>query len=180
MEKIITLQNRHWTKIYEGLIPRVCLSKIISKIKLKEIQVLLGVRRSGKSTLFKLIINHLIENGVDPKKILYLNFEDPFFSNVWKEPKLIYSTIEVAEKLTGERIDYLFLDEIQAVENWQSFIKSVYDSEVFRKIFITGSNSGLLKSDYSKMLSGRFVYDFVYPLSFKEICLHQNINNYLD
>ncbi len=140
----------------------------------------MGVRRSGKSTLFKLLINSLKEKGINSKEILYINLEDPLYFDTWKNPGNIHRVVETAEKITGRKIKYLFLDEIQHIDKWESFVKSVYDAEVFKKIFITGSNSVLLKSDYSKMLSGRYVYDTAYPLSFREILAHKGINSYLD
>lgn len=145
MDKILLAQNKHWRgEPYEGLINRRALSSLLKKLHLKEIQVLLGVRRSGKSSIFKLLINHLAQN-VDPGKILYLNLDDPYYAEVWKDPKTLYSILETAEKLTAAKIEYIFLDEIQNVRDWEKFIKSVYDSERFAKIFITGSNSSLLK-----------------------------------
>ncbi|MCG2725786.1 MAG: ATP-binding protein [Elusimicrobia bacterium] len=180
MEKILILQNKHWFSEYKGIIPRFLLTVLEKKISLKEIQIILGVRRSGKSTLFKLLINSLTKKGIRPKEILYINIEDPVYIDAWKNSKNIYSIIETAEKITGQKIKYLFLDEIQSVKNWESFIKSAYDMETFKKIFITGSNSFLLKSDYSKLLSGRYVYDTVYPLSFKEILSYKGLNSYMD
>ena len=180
MEKIIILQNKHWFSDYLGLIRRSLLGQLEKKMALKEIQIILGVRRSGKSTLFKLLINSLKDKGINPKEILYINLEDPLYVDTWKNPGNIHLIVETAEKITGQKIKYLFLDEIQHVDKWESFVKSVYDAEVFKKIFITGSNSFLLKSDYSKMLSGRYVYDTAYPLSFKEILAHKKITSYLD
>jgi len=66
-------------------------------------------------------------------------------------------------------VQYLFLDEIQSVQGWEHYVKSVYDSQVFRKIFITGSNSSLLQNDFSTLLSGRYFSDEIYPYSLKEI-----------
>jgi len=73
-----------------------------------------------------------------------------------------------------------FLDEIQNVEGWERFVKSVYDSELFTKIFITGSNSKLLASEYTKLLSGRYFDLQIYPLSFSEILEEKGIKTPLD
>jgi len=180
MEQAIIAQNKHWSgKKYGTLFDRDLLASIIRKIKTKEIQVLLGVRRSGKSTLFKLLINHLLE-GIDPQRILYVNLDDPFFSEVWKDAKELYRVIEISEKITRGKITFLFLDEVQNVNSWERFVKSAYDAEMFKKIFITGSNSSLLKGGYARLLSGRYIIDYVYPLSLREVLKAQGIETYKD
>ena len=113
------------------------------------------------------------------RKILYINLDDPYYSEVHKDPKNLYRIIEIAEKLTGEKTVYLFLDEIQNVRNWEKWVKSAYDSEIYKKIFVTGSNSNLLKSDYSGLLSGRYIIQEVFPFSYREILNNQGINDHL-
>lgn len=169
MEKILALQNRHWNgSPYQGLFARRITGDLLRKLSLKEAQVLTGIRRSGKSTIFRLLINHLMTT-VNPRSILYLNLDDPFFSEVCRDAKELYRIVETAEKLTGEKVRYLFLDEVQNVSEWQKFVKSVYDAELFAKILLTGSNAALLADDYAVLLSGRYVRDTVYPLTFQEL-----------
>ncbi len=179
MEKAILLQNKHWTNRYANLFDRAILPKLIVQLSAREIQVLLGVRRSGKSTIFKLLINYLLKS-VPAKKILYLNLDDPFFSEAYNDVRFLEKIVEAAEKITGETFSYLFLDEIQNVRQWEKYVKSIYDAERFKKIFITGSNSSLLNSEYAQLLSGRYLADSVYPLSFKEILSIKGIKNILD
>ncbi len=76
-------------------------------------------------------------------------------------------------------MQYLFLDEIQTVKGWEHFVKSTYDSKVFKKIFVTGSNSSLLETEYSTLLSGRYFADRVYPYSLKEVFANSGITDYL-
>ena len=181
LETILQLQNPHWDdKSYQNLFERSQFPALVNKLKLKEVQILLGIRRSGKSTLFKLLINHLLTKEVEGKSILYLNLDDPLYAEIWPSSKLLYKVIESAEKLTGVKPVYLFLDEIQNVEAWERFVKSVYDMEIFKKIFITGSNSSLLKSQYATLLSGRYLIDYVMPLSFREIIHNEGINTLLE
>jgi predicted AAA+ superfamily ATPase len=169
MEQILVLQNRHWkNESYPGLFARDVVPSILEKLKIPEIQVLLGIRRSGKSTIFRLLINQLMTQ-VDPRAILYVNLDDPFFSDIWQDSRSLYRVVETAEKITGQKISYFLLDEVQNVRDWERFVKSAYDNETFRKIFVTGSNSALLKGNYANLLSGRFVINYVYPLSFTEI-----------
>ena len=85
---ILYNQNPHWEKgLYKNLMQRAQLPRLIEHLALKEIQVLLGVRRSGKSTLFKLLINALIRKKINPNKILYVNLDDPFYADIWNDPK---------------------------------------------------------------------------------------------
>lgn len=177
MEKALLMQNRHWRgESYAGLFARDLVPVLLEKMQLKEIQVLLGIRRSGKSTIFRLLINHLMTR-VDPHSLFYINLDDPFFSEVCRDARELYRLVETAEKLTGHQVSHLFLDEVQNVREWQKFVKSVYDSETFTKIFVTGSNSALLQGDYATLLSGRYVTDHTYPLSFKEILANQGITD---
>lgn len=180
MEKILIQQNRHWKGLrYDGLFHRAVAESVIAKVGLKEIQVLLGIRRGGKSTIFKLLINQLMDE-TDPRGILYLNLDDPFFAEICRDSKELYRLPEMAEKLTGVKVTHLFLDEVQNVRDWQKFVKSVYDAELFRKIFVTGSNSALLQGEYATLLSGRYVTDRVYPLSFPEILSNNNLSGLMD
>lgn len=179
MQKILLTQNPHWEKPYENLYPRELLTQLTEKLSLRQIQVLQGVRRSGKSSLFKLLINHLSQE-VSPASIFYINLDDPFFIKYSDKPEGLYEVIQLAEKLTQTKIKYLFLDEVQAINGWEKFVKSVYDSEQFSKIFITGSNSSLLNSEYATLLTGRYISTQVYPLSFKELLTINDIKTYID
>lgn len=180
MEKALIAQNRHWNnEEYPNLFGRDLLAAITKKMQAKEIHVLLGARRSGKSTLFKLLINYLLEK-TDTLSILYVNLDDPFFSEIWKDAKELYRVVETSEKITKKKIRYLFLDEVQNVNGWEKFVKSIYDADTFKKIFITGSNSSLLKGNYARLLSGRYITDHVYPLSFQEILSAHGMQSYKD
>ncbi len=179
MEKTLISHNKHWKTPYKGFYNRTLLKKLISRLSTKHIQVLQGIRRSGKSTLFKLLINHLLDS-VDGREILYVNLDAPFFISYSKSPEKLHEIAEIAEKMTGKKVKYLFLDEIQAMQGWEKYIKEVYDNADFKKIFITGSNSSLLNGEYASLLSGRYLSDKVYPLSFSEILTLNAISSYLD
>ncbi|MDR1595218.1 MAG: ATP-binding protein [Prevotellaceae bacterium] len=177
MENVLLHQNPHWSgNKYEQLHQREIFDRIWKKCETKHIQALTGIRRCGKSSIFRLLVNRLMDT-VSPKAILFLNMDDPVYFEAWNNSSLLYNIIEAAEKITGEKVQYLFLDEIQTVTAWEKFVKSVYDSNLFRKIFVTGSNSSLLQNDYSALLSGRYFVDTVYPFSFRELLTINGISN---
>ena len=178
MEKVILSQNKHWNKPYLELYNREIFSDLVKKLDVKHIQVLQGIRRSGKSTLFKLLINHL-SLEIDPQEILYVNLDDPFFIPYSDDATKLHDVIQTAQKLTQKKITYLFLDEVQAINGWERYVKSVYDNEAFKKIFITGSNSSLLNGDLATLLTGRYLATKVYPFSLKEILKINDITTYM-
>jgi len=180
LRSAIILQNRHWKEKYKNLLKRETLETLISFIDLKQIVILTGIRRSGKSSIFKLLINHLIEQNIKAKSILYINLDDPFFSDIIKDAKNLYKLLEESKVITGLDVKYLFLDEVQNVPHWEKFVKSIYDNEVVNKIFITGSNSKLLDGEYATLLSGRYINKTIYPLSFKEVLYLNKINSYYE
>jgi len=178
MDNVILSQSRHWKKPYEDLYDRDLFPDLLKKLEVKHIQVLQGIRRSGKSTLFKLLINHL-SLEIDPQEILYVNLDDPFFIPYSDDAAKLHDVIQTAQKLTQKKITYLFLDEVQAINGWERYVKSVYDNEAFKKIFITGSNSSLLNGDLATLLTGRYLSTEVYPLSLKEILKINDITTYM-
>jgi len=138
--------------------------------KSKEIIDLIGPRRSGKSSILKLIIKHLnLKNNY-----LFINFEDPFFIENNK-PHIIEEFISVFKEYFNPELKYLFLDEIQEIEQWESVVRKLRDSGEF-KIFITGSSSSLLSGEISTLLTGRHLSYQVFPLSFSEFLIFKNIN----
>jgi predicted AAA+ superfamily ATPase len=177
MENVIISQNKHWNQEYTNLYKRDVFQKLERNLQTKHIQVVQGIRRSGKSTLFKLLINHLSQT-VDPEEILYVNLDDPFFTPYRNDATKFYDIVQTAKKLTQKEIKYLFLDEVQNMKGWESYVKSVYDSELFTKVFVTGSNSTLLEGELATLLTGRYLSVQVHPLSFKEILQINNIKSY--
>lgn len=176
MEEALFKHNLHWKRPYENLYERELFQPIVERLHLRQIHVLKGIRRSGKTTLFKLIINHLSKT-IDSKAILYVNLDDPYFSELYADSKNLYKLLELAEKSTGVKVQYLFLDEVQNVKAWEKFVKTIYDNEVVKKIFITGSNSSLLDGEYATLLSGRYIQDRVTAPSFSEILKIKNIKS---
>ena len=127
MESAILKHNSHWKQEYSNLYIRDVLEAILARLHLRQIAVLKGIRRSGKTTLFKLIINHLLKSE-DAKSILYINLDDPYFSDLYSDNKGLFKLIELSEKITNTQVKYLFLDEVQNITAWEKVIKTVYDN----------------------------------------------------
>ena len=151
MEKTLIRQNAQWNgKMFDHLCPRDIMDNLLKKKTMRHVQILTGVRRCGKSTVFKLLINDLLQSGVSGKSILVLNLDDPQFIPFWDDSSKLFGVIENAERLTGEKVKYLFLDEVQHLCDWEIFIKSAYDTEIFEKIYITGSVFILHRMKYTR------------------------------
>lgn len=177
IEITLMTQNPHWAgKPYEAEFKRLHDEGALSDLSLMEIQIITGLRRSGKSTLLLMMINHLMQ-GVPAKSILYLNFDDPNYTAICQDAAQLYDLITISEKLTGEKVQYLLLDEIQNVDAFEKYVKSVYDSRLFKKIILTGSNADLLRSDYINLLSGRYIETQIYPLRFQELLFNCDITD---
>ena len=129
----------------------------------KLIKIITGIRRCGKSTVMEMFRDELLENGVDENQIIFLNFED-YDNKHLRNPDELYSYIK--ERLT-QKMNYIFLDEIQRVENFPEIVDSLYIKDNV-DIYITGSNSSLLSSEIATLISGRYVAIKMLPLSFTE------------
>ena len=129
------------------------------------IKVIYGMRRSGKSVILTQIIDELKEQGIDDKHIIYINFESLKYDFI-KNAKDLSNYIE---SLTEDNsLYYVFLDEIQKVEDFEKGINSLRITDNY-SIFVTGSNSRMTFLELSTDLSGRYVSFRINPLSFKEI-----------
>lgn len=130
----------------------------------KVIKVLTGLRRVGKSTIFDLYINELKNIGVDESQILKINFEEVEHEDLL-DRKALYSYIK--QHMTDGKMLYVFLDEIQRVEGFETVIDSLFVKDNI-DLYITGSNAKFLSSEIATILTGRYVEINVLPLSFKE------------
>lgn len=128
------------------------------------IKVVTGIRRCGKSTLFELFQDYLLENGIDSTQIIQINLEDGDYRNI-RTSEALYKYIN--EKIITDKINYVFLDEVQQVENFQEAVDWFYVKKNV-DLYITGSNAYLLSGELSTLLSGRYVEIKMLPLSFKE------------
>lgn len=129
------------------------------------IKIIYGMRRSGKSVILKQIMDEIIKLGVSEDNIIYINFESLKYDFI-KNAKDLYNYIESLK--TNKNKYYVFLDEIQKVEEFEKGINSLRITDNY-SIFITGSNSRMTLLELSTDLSGRYVSFRINPLSFKEI-----------
>lgn len=169
-ENVIVDQNQHWDGApYDGGVPRSILEEIKKNFALPHILSIVGVRRCGKSTLIRQIINYLIgEKKIAPKNILFLNLEHPGFSRYKGDAAYLERIYEDYLKLAApEGMVYCFLDEVHFFNEWQVFVKAHYEQKK-TKFIVTGSNSRLLSSEFITLLSGRTTPAEVYPFSFTE------------
>ena len=129
------------------------------------IKIIYGMRRSGKSVILKQIMNEIIKSGVSEDNVIYINFESLKYDFI-KDGKDLYNYIE-SLKINKNKY-YVFLDEIQKVEEFEIGINSLRITDNY-SIFITGSNSRMTLLELSTDLSGRYVSFRINPLTFKEV-----------
>lgn len=145
------------------------------------IKIITGIRRCGKSVVLEQVKSELESQG---KKIIYLNFEKrAVYDNLYNDKTLLDYIQQKINESPNEKW-YVFLDEIQTVENWNLACKSLRLENI--SLFITGSNSKLLSREFTKELSGRYVSFLIKPFVYKEIAEYAKelnkkitINNYL-
>ena len=140
------------------------LEKLKKMRDMQIIKVITGVRRCGKSTLLSQFRDFLIESGILKEQIIFINFEDLKFEYL-KDYNALYQYIE--ERLVPDKKNYIFIDEIQEVENFQRTIDSLFIKEN-TDIYITGSNAMMLSGELATLLSGRYIEISILPLSFSE------------
>lgn len=141
----------------------IYLNQLIAFKDKEPVKVITGIRRCGKSSLLKLMQEYLLNSGVKQNQIIVINFESLEFQEMnYKE---LYEYVK--GKIPTRKRAYLFFDELQRIERWEDAINS-FRVDFDCDIYITGSNSYLLSSEYSTYLSGRYVEIKMYPLSFKE------------
>lgn len=153
------------------MIERTEYLETLKKLKDKKIiKVVTGIRRCGKSTLFELYRNYLLENGVNKEQIISLNFENPkdMIFESWRE---LYNYIDT--RLIENKMNYIFIDEVQILPEFEKAIDGLFIKENV-DIYITGSNSYMLSGELATYLTGRYMQIHMLPLSFKEFCQNEN------
>lgn len=145
--------------------------ELIDFMNFREIKLITGVRRSGKSTIFYQLIDFLLKKGVKPEEILLINFEDDVLAR--KKMKEIFDLYQ--SNINPDTKPYIFLDEVHRCEEWVLFLRKLYDLKKLKQVFITDSSSKFIKPEYSRVITGRNITLNIFPLSFKEYLRWKNI-----
>lgn len=146
--------------------------KILTHKSIRRFAVLSGMRRVGKTTILYQIIDHLIDEGVNPKNILYATFDNPVLKLVNVENVLaIYESMYPIE---GTR--YILFDEVQYTENWELWMKVIYDSKKDIRLIATGSASPILEKGSADSGTGRWSVLKIPTMSFYEYCKLLNLD----
>lgn len=144
----------------------------------QEILLLMGARRTGKSTLVYQIVRSLLDAGTQKEAVLYINLDEPVFASRAKDPAFLRELIE-DHCTRHEDITHftVCIDEIQNYDHWVGTVKTLYDTRPDIRLIVTGSSSALLRREISTRLSGRYFAVTVWPLSFAESLAFSGIKN---
>lgn len=173
-EKIKQIEKYNFwngNKISTGFNREFYLDKIEQYLNNKLVKVLIGQRRVGKSYLMRQLANNLISKGINPENILLINKEFESFSFIETHEDLNQLISLYEEELRPQGKIYIFIDEVQEIKDWEKAINS-YSQDYSRdyELFISGSNSKMLSSELSTLLSGRYIEFSIFPYSYKEYC----------
>jgi len=169
--------NPHWTgaDAAQNLVMRPEYIKALSSMKnRREVIVLQGIRRSGKSSLLKLFIRELISNGVPSENIFFLNLEDYRLGTEKSVETLEQWVQSYLQRMAPKGNKFIFLDEIQEVPHFEKWVRTHYELNSEYHFILTGSSSSLLSGEFATLLTGRHLSVQVYPFSFHEFLEFQN------
>jgi len=152
----------------------IYLTKLLKYVDKPIIKVLTGIRRSGKSTILKMLYEELTKRGIKKENIVFINFESLEFDHL-KNYSDLYNFVKKSFKgIKGNK--YILLDEIQEVDQWEKAAAS-FLADGNGDIVITGSNAHLLSSELATLISGRYVEIPVHTLSFSEFLMFRKKND---
>lgn len=139
------------------------MDKIMPYVDTPFVKILTGVRRCGKSTILKLIVEQLRERGIPESRIVSYRFDSMEYEGMTS--KEMYADIK--SRIAADGKTYLFLDEVQEITNWEKVVNSL-NTDFDVDIYVTGSNSRMMSSEIATYLTGRYVAFRIYTLSFAE------------
>ncbi len=147
------------------LIPRRQYMQMLRNLKDQNIiKVITGVRRCGKSTLLQMYADELLQKGIEPSQIQFLNFED---LDTLAIGDIFQIHTYIKTRLVEGKMNYIFLDEVQNIKDFQRLVDSLYiknDCDVY----VTGSNAYLLSGELATLLTGRYIEINILPLQYHE------------
>ena len=136
--------------------------RILRSMNLRHIKDIIGIRRSGKSTVMYQVMDSLVKQGARPKDLLLLNFDD------LEQRDAPFGDILTASLKLSPDATHLFLDEVQMKDGWERWVRTLYDTKRFRQILVSGSSASLLSEDSGQALTGRHITFEVSTFSFRE------------
>ena len=162
-----------WKKDRDTGVERQITGKIYNALEYNKIITITGVRRCGKSYILRQLVRNIIENGAANESTLIVNFEEPMFEET--DLKMLLRIYESYMEIinTGEKPD-MFLDEIQEVDRWEKFVRSLNEKKE-ANIVITGSSSKLMSAELATILTGRQLTFEIFPLSFGEFLVFKKL-----
>ena len=179
MERLVLEEFNHWwfkNKVDLDLtlsFKRDVFYEVNKHISDRFIISLVGLRRIGKTTLMYQLIQNLIDNSTEPTNIVFFSFDEKSV----KLSEVIQSYVDISNKdLRKERV-YIFLDEIQKLDNWEDELKKYYDLYPKIKFFISGSESLFIQNKTKETLAGRIIQFTLNPFSFKEYIKFNGVDN---
>jgi len=179
MHKVLEEYNP-WARTLDYGIDRLFnYPELIRSIRRKEIQVLSGIRRCGKTTILRQCIRYLMDQGIDAKQILFIPCDEPLLQI--KTYEEIHAIIE--EFSLGKEKIYIFLDEVQVIKDWEKYLKGRYDAQAPLKFFVSGSSASFFRKDVASYLTGRHFFHKITTCNFEEysrISPNGSLANYLE
>ena len=176
MSEILDRWNPWWVDghVPEGLkgIPRDLTTELRRFMDKREIITLVGVRRSGKSTMMYQLIDDLLRSGVPPANILMVNLEDPQFigTNIGEILEAYRQRMNPHDRI------FIFLDEVQMSPEWERWVYSEYERRLDEKFVVTGSSFSVIMSKWATLLTGRVHEYFIRPLTFGEFLRFRGVS----
>ena len=159
-----------FTKEATGMIYRpIYVEKILAYTDTPFVKILTGVRRCGKSTILKMIMENLRERGIPEDRIVSYRFDSMEYEDM--TAKQMYTELKSRICPTGKT--YFFLDEMQEINGWEKVVNSL-QSDFDVDLYVTGSNSRMMSSEISTYLTGRYVAFRIYTLSFGEYLMFKS------
>jgi uncharacterized protein len=166
------INNWDKSKKPKGKVRLAYVSKLLKQKDSTNISAVIGVRRSGKSTILNQVLFDLINNyNVNPKNTLYINFEDPRLNDLLIDNNIFDFLAQFNQRADKRSKRYYFFDEIQNLQNWEAILRTILDTDKHTKIYITGSSANLLGRELGTKLTGRYIKTEVFPLSWQEFQL---------
>ena len=136
--------------------------RILRSMSLRHVKDIIGIRRSGKSTVMYQVMDSLLKAGATPKDLLLLNFDD------MEQREAGFGDILAAAGKLSPDVSHLFIDEVQMKDGWERWVRTLYDTKKFRQILVTGSSASLLSDDSGRALTGRHITFEISTFSFRE------------